>query len=176
MLLLAACGKEEPIQTSASALRISPAVLSAETEHILGALGSEAVFFDYAGDGEAEGLSVKVWFCTDGAWQLVGESNENLELYPQGRIAFEMRDDGFLLANITDSGHVTSTHPQTVDFADLDIVGTAVQTMTLTPESGEEVVLWLKTGTNERAAVRSLHGDFRENRCEAGIALTAVFY
>ncbi|MBO5218739.1 MAG: hypothetical protein J6C52_04860 [Clostridia bacterium] len=167
ILLLAAC-REAP-STPAPVLQIAPAALSEETERILGALGLEAVFFDYISDGEAETLAVKLWLCTDGTWKLAGETNENLALYPQGRIALDMREDGFLLANITDGGHMASEFPQTVDFTGLAVVGAAAQTMTLTPERGEEVTLWLKTGSNAHAVVRGLQGDFRENRAKPGL-------
>ena len=171
---LTSCGAQEA--PSGPTPTIRPAAFSEDAQALLGLLNDteEAlVFFDYTVEEPIRSVSTEVWKYVDGSWERSGHVFGNIEP-GEYRMGFRLTPSSYEIFDISETGHNTYTYQDS-----LDLDGCAATFSTQLGDSqeivcGEEIPLWLKTGSAGGSIAGSLE-DFRSIDCTAGLAVTVTF-
>ena len=174
LFALTACGAQE--NPSVPTPTIRPAAFSEDAQKLLDVLNSEAealAFFDYTVEEPIRSVSTEVWKYEDGSWKQSGHVFGNIEP-GEYRMGFRLTPSGYEIFDISETGYNTYTYQDTVN---LDGCAATLSTQLGDPQEivcGEEIPLWLKTGSASGSIAGSLE-DFRGVDCTAGLAVTVTF-
>ena len=169
--LFSSCSMGEKTQE----MCVTPSEFSQETRDVLAAIGDETVFFDYQVDGTVQSVSFRVLVYEDGEWVYGGGSEDDVAADGIGRVGFRLREEGFDIITVTDSGYTRAALEIPLGFSDSMLIGTAklTQAREIVPE--EPLALFVKAGTEQnRLSVIDLE-DYQSMDCDAGVAIEAVF-
>ena len=171
LILFTSCsGKEADLE-----MRIAPSELSQETRDVLAAIGDETVFFDYQVDGTVQSVNFRVLVYEDGEWVYGGGAEDDVAADGIGRGGFRLREEGFDIITVTDSGYTRAALEIPLGFSDSMLIGTAklTQARVIVPE--EPLALFVKAGTEQNRLSVIEPEDYQSMDCDAGVAIEAVF-
>ncbi len=158
-------------------MTIAPSDLSEETLEILDLFNEEMFFLDINLDESIKSTTFSVWVYRDGEWVKSGETTGEVDTLSE-RIAIRILDDHYDLYKMDDTGHMKYSYTGLdVGFDEVTAKGsTRIDGKTSITE-GEEIPLWVMIGTNSSSfSVLDIEDDFRQNECDAGIAVTMTVF
>ena len=168
LLSLCACS-----QNKRSAMTIKPSEFSKETQEVLDLFDDEIQFFDISLDETVKSYTISVWVYRDGTWNEDGKTYGKSDLLGN-RIAIRLTETGCDIYNISENGSSRCSYPVLDTTFDKPMgVATTRMTHELPIELNQEIPICVKTGSSaNQMTVMNITEDFRNAKCEAGIAVT----
>lgn len=168
VLLVTACS-----QTDEYTMSIKPSEFSEETLEVLDLIDDEMQFFDISLDETVNSYTVAVWVYRNGKWHEDGKTYGEAD-FDDRRIAINLTTDAYELYMIGDTGHTSYGYPTLeTDFVNSIGIGSSRIDREIPLELNKETPIWVKIGTEKNSmSVSDITEDFRNNDCNAGIAIT----
>lgn len=168
LLSLCACSRNKR-----SAMTIKPSEFSKETQEVLDLFDDEIQFFDISLDETVKSYTISVWVYRDGTWNEDGKTYGKSDLLGN-RIAIRLTETGCDIYNISENGSSRCSYPVLDTTFDKPMgVATTRMTHELPIELNQEIPICVKTGSSaNQMTVMNITEDFRNAKCEAGIAVT----
>lgn len=168
LLSLCACSRNKR-----SVMTIRPSEFSKETQEVLDLFDDEIQFFDISLDETVKSYTISVWVYRDGTWNEDGKTYGKSDLLGN-RIAIRLTETSCDIYNISENGSSRCSYPVLDTTFDKPMgVATTRMTQELPIELNKEIPICVKTGSSaNQMTVMNITEDFRNAKCEAGIAVT----
>lgn len=159
-------------QIESKSMSIKKSEFSEETSKVLKLFNGELEFFDVKLDETAKSYNISTWEYRDGKWDETGQSSGEIDLL-DNQIGINISETTYELFLIDENGHSSYRGNIDTDFGELTTIASTMISIETPIELNKEIPLWVKIATNDESmSVMDITEDFRDNKCDAGVAVT----
>lgn len=176
-LLLTACGGANQAATTAS-MSIAPAELNTQAQNVADSFAQNTKLFACTTDDSIGEISVTMWRYEKNGWEPVAQGGFAIDEPGTHGIGIQLSGKTFRAIFCGSDWEEASSYAAHLDFSPLREADqyTSGELYSAFEEqnvaANQEILLWASIGGDETNLNQS---DFRQSRCEAGVAVTATF-